>query len=564
MEQVALTGRYKVTRPFQHLNLSYKEGEVFTGITDSVARHLMDLKCIVMLDPEPYVSREPADPDSAWPPVPLLWPGETIAIVCRGPSYRKEEIEKAMGRARVIAVNDAYRDLPWADMLYACDPAWWDLYGPDHVWPIDGLFYEGAADFKGIKVTQNKDAAEKWGLSFIPSNAGATVSFNPKFINTGGNSGFQALNLAALLGASRIILYGMDMKVDENGRKHDFGDHPGVLNRTSPSDYISWQTAFRKSELLLKEHHIEVVNCAEGGGLNCFPYYSLEKALLLPKRRPASDQNVPKITNQEWMDEVTAPPRRVASFPIPEDHRFPPRLKKPGASQPEAPCTWTGSVTFACVLRPSNDFGVAEVERLSRMIARHTARDYRLVCLTEVKQNTFSDPVIEAVPLKHPEWQTKHSKIELFRPDLLEDWGRVIYFDLDTVIMGSLEEICGYYGAFAMLRDFFCSRMNGSGMMAWGPDERLAEIYEDFCRMDSSLRAGKYHIGGGHGDQLFIRHHTPIAPHQIQDCFPGQIGSYKAHFRNRPKPSVLPRVICFHGRPKPSEILDEWIREHYR
>jgi hypothetical protein len=48
-------------------------------------------------------------------------------------------------------------------------------------------------------------------------------------IHYGGNSGFQAINLAVLMGARRIVLTGYDMKPGADGRKHwhDAGAHVG-------------------------------------------------------------------------------------------------------------------------------------------------------------------------------------------------------------------------------------------------------------------------------------------------------------------------------------------------
>lgn len=269
-----------------------------------------------------------------------------------------------------------------------------------------------------------------------------------------------------------------------------------------------------------------------------------------------------------WEQECQIPQRRVPTYPVPEDYRFPPRTKTPGANQPAARCEHAGPITVACVLRPGPDFGPAEVQRLYRAVQRHLRRPYRFVCITDASADDFvwEDEVgeLEIYRPRHPEWKTKLTKIELFRPDLIADWGRTLYLDLDTIVCGDLEEIASYDGAFAMLRDFYCSAMNGSGMMMWGPDPRLAEIYRDFCAMPADVRQARYPVGGGLGDQLFIRHHTPVAPHQIQDCFPAQIGSYKVHFAHRDRaPTPMPRVVCFHGRPKPGEIRERWLLDHY-
>ena len=49
------------------------------------------------------------------------WAGDTCCILATGPSLTPAQAEYAKGKARVIAVNDAWRLAPWADILYACD-----------------------------------------------------------------------------------------------------------------------------------------------------------------------------------------------------------------------------------------------------------------------------------------------------------------------------------------------------------------------------------------------------------------------------------------------------------
>ena len=46
-----------------------------------------------------------------------------------------------------------------------------------------------------------------------------------------------------------------------------------------------------------------------------------------------------------------------------------------------------------------------------------------------------------------------YNKISLFRPGMFPDGERVCFFDLDTVITGSLDDIAAYTGPFAILRD---------------------------------------------------------------------------------------------------------------
>lgn len=202
--------------------------------------------------------------------VPVRWAGEAVAVVASGPSVRQVDVNRLKGHARVIAVNDSWQLCPWADMLYAADRRWWE-------------HHDYTPDFRGEKWTQQqgpKDwptVAERRGLKVVTSAHKPGLSFDPTLVHTGMNSGFQALNLAVLQGASRILLLGFDLAVLD-GNRHWFGNHPGRMNRDSP--YSSFRKAFTEAAPQLEDFNIEVINCSMRSTLTCFPKQTVREALL--------------------------------------------------------------------------------------------------------------------------------------------------------------------------------------------------------------------------------------------------------------------------------------------
>lgn len=135
------------------------------------------------------------------------------------------------------------------------------------------------------------------------------------------------------------------------------------------------------------------------------------------------------------------------------------------------------------------------------------------------------------------------NKLYLFKPGVLS--GRVLFIDLDTVILGSLDELAAYDGEFCILRDFHKQLLYGSGLMAWKAGVGSA-IWEDF------VLSGCPDVS--RGDQAWIQKRMPEAEF-FQDLYPGQCLSYKVHCaKNGPLPNA--RVICFHGDPRPHEVAD--------
>jgi hypothetical protein len=133
-------------------------------------------------------------------------------------------------------------------------------------------------------------------------------------------------------------------------------------------------------------------------------------------------------------------------------------------------------------------------------------------------------------------------KLALFRKGTFAPDERVVYVDLDTVMVGNVDFLARYAGPFAMLRDFYHPLHLASGVMAWRGDE-CAEIWSNWLALGCP-RAPR-------GDQQVIEMLFPQAA-VLQDAFPEKIISWKAHCRNG-RPSENASVVCFHGEPRPHE-----------
>ena len=129
--------------------------------------------------------------------------------------------------------------------------------------------------FKGELWTQDYPASEKYGLNRIEGDRAEGLGKDK--VHYGANSGYQAVNLAYLFGASKILLLGFDCKRGEQKRSHWHGDHPGPLNKDMPIH--TWQKAFPKLAEDLKAEGVEVVNATRDTALECFQKIKLEVAI---------------------------------------------------------------------------------------------------------------------------------------------------------------------------------------------------------------------------------------------------------------------------------------------
>lgn len=190
-------------------------------------------------------------------------------VAATGPSLTPPVAARCAGHP-LVAVNDAYRLFPAADVLYACDPDWWELH-------------QGCPGFIGEKWTSHESVhneklgiARQFGLHLVAGRDGEGFSLDPSAIHYGSNSGYQAINLALLMGARRILLVGFDMH--SRGGRHFFGDHPEPLSNWM--QFESLVPTFRRAARLLPPT-IEIINCTPGSALDCFSILPLEEALCL-------------------------------------------------------------------------------------------------------------------------------------------------------------------------------------------------------------------------------------------------------------------------------------------
>lgn len=164
----------------------------------------------------------------------------------------------------MVAINDAHRWAPWADVLYAADGKWW-------------AHHNGVPEFTGLKFSIQQQSAHFAGVQVLRNEGSDGLELEPTGLRTGKNSGYQAINLAVHLGAKRILLLGYDMQVSAGQPTHFFGDHPRPLRSNSP--YPMFVTLFSTLVQPLRAAGVTVINCSRQTALTQFPRMPLREAL---------------------------------------------------------------------------------------------------------------------------------------------------------------------------------------------------------------------------------------------------------------------------------------------
>lgn len=149
------------------------------------------------------------------------------------------------------------------------------------------------------------------------------------------------------------------------------------------------------------------------------------------------------------------------------------------------------SLTVACVLVKGHvDFSPVYVERLLLMVRRFVDRPFRFVCLTD-QPGAMPDGV-EAIRIATPKEKGWWSKIELFNPGHGLR-GRVLYLDLDVLVVRSLDEIIDFAAPFALVPD--------AGNFKGADGRAVVKRYNSSCMVWNA----------GHCDRLFKEWFPSIA-----------------------------------------------------
>lgn len=199
-----------------------------------------------------------------------MWDGRTCIIVGGGPSLRGFDWDR-VARAQadfvrylwgpcVIAINRARESVLAPDLWLAADAQFWrtrprDGYGCTRVWVDHELLGQAQVDV-GLRCaapdgTPNRHWALAWGRSLEEG------------VGIGGNSGFAALNLADILGASAVYLLGFDM---QGGNFHDGYGTPGPTENT----FRLWIEAFRWAATQVRSKVVVLEVTPGDSKLDCF------------------------------------------------------------------------------------------------------------------------------------------------------------------------------------------------------------------------------------------------------------------------------------------------------
>lgn len=185
------------------------------------------------------------------------------------------------------------------------------------------------------------------------------------------------------------------------------------------------------------------------------------------------------------------------------------------------------------------------VHRLQRAVALNLDVPHDFAVITDMP-SWYRCRTLEPMDNLKGYWQ----KVTLFAPQRWREYAgnRILYLDLDTVVMGNITELVKYPSAFLTLRDRLLPMVNSS-IMCWDYPE-FKHIYNNFKGdIDNWPR----------GDQEWIN--SQVWPEWINEAFPGEYPDFKEDLKHR-DPIGVERIVWFHGVPLPHTL--QWVQDLWR
>lgn len=195
--------------------------------------------------------------------VPEDWVGQTAAIVASGPSVEKFDFSRIAG-LRTIAVKDGYLKVPDADVLMIGDHRYAKRNPDLSLFRGPLILYTDPEPCPPVLADGR--------TQFIPKVAGRGLSWNRSELRGTFTTTVLAINYAALRGARRILLVGVDGKPGAGNRRWFVGAHCDDRREDWPERYNRQRFGYSRIVDDLKRHGVEVFNLNMNSAVKYFPF----------------------------------------------------------------------------------------------------------------------------------------------------------------------------------------------------------------------------------------------------------------------------------------------------
>lgn len=202
------------------------------------------------------------------------WGDRPVALVGAGPSLTGFDFERLRGPWRVVAINQKWLDLPWADAVVSVDLKWITDIAPDVVRAGLPVYLAGPDNdrYQGVP-----------GAVELKRRRSTALSDNPGALEMGCTSGYAGLNFVYLKRPPLVVLFGYDYtsgKLDHD-KPDQYPWHPDGHNARY---WPRWATEFTSAVPQLITAGMRVINASPRSSITCFPRCTVDDGVFQLER----------------------------------------------------------------------------------------------------------------------------------------------------------------------------------------------------------------------------------------------------------------------------------------
>lgn len=189
---------------------------------------------------------------------------KTAYVIGGGPSLKGFDFER-LREKYVITTNMAFKDAPWAQIHFIGDCR------------VVSMNRGEIVQCPGTVVTTCPDYKDDPEIMYLTISGREGIELEKRTRIRFVCAGYAAINLAALLGARKIVLLGFDNR-QVKGRDNYHDLYPEEM-RANPANYETWNSRYNTMRDDLKRNKIKVLNATPSTSLTAFPVAQIEDVL---------------------------------------------------------------------------------------------------------------------------------------------------------------------------------------------------------------------------------------------------------------------------------------------
>lgn len=205
------------------------------------------------------------------------------------------------------------------------------------------------------------------------------------------------------------------------------------------------------------------------------------------------------------------------------------------------------------------------VSKLYRMVRRNTSVDFDFICLCD-RPIRCRDSNIHILPIPPhiTKWQFNLPKTYLHYPFEELKGRQILFFDLDTIIVGNIDHFLNYRGSLCGIEPFAPNNRGkhiGGGVLSF----ECGAYRGIFTAVEANPVQWAKKTQGGKERLLLKDFEEQYDGYNYwQKLHPSHVVSFKRHCKRNNIPTDA-RIIAFHGIPKPHEVIkNRIVRKYWR